>query len=494
MTRSFPSIDDESQLFSDSIVTALRERVGGHIVDTAHSSLEEALAATPAFGVLEVRTLWERTTTWEIDKPVRVVFAGPGEIRMAADVSAVRVKAADVSLQSHRLTGLGGAGTAAGIEVGAVARFRSQGGSISSFSKYGIVATGADSLVIQENELTDIAYAGVMLLSCRDGIVSRNRVRNVLQPAPFTNSYGIAASRDSSRSLADAPRSARIRIEGNLIDGVPKWEGIDTHAGSDISIVGNTVINTNVGIALVPGVGTDGVDLYGPQGCLVSGNVIDSTVTNGSRGSGIQIVGAGTTLGAPTEAAAACVVTGNTVRRHGKEAGGANDGAISAYNTVGLVVSANSIIEGGVRGVHLYHDNQRGIVSSNTFVDTWSDTVAYTAAVHVSSTFNTMTLSGNIVARGVKTAAKVNDRGLFVGTGTSNGITDLTNDFDLCTTPVADTGNVSSVRMRAKKFGAYGVTPVTQPTVTGSVASGAAVKSLLAALATEGLIVNGSVD
>jgi hypothetical protein len=457
MGRQVFTVDDVTKLPPQGVLDALGGALGSPIIDSAFASLEDALAATPAYGVLEIRTSRERTAPWEVTKPCRIVFTRGGSITMTANVSAIRVKSSDVTLQAPRLIGAGGFGSAAGIEVDAVSRFRVLGGSISAFSKYGIVATGADIFAVQDVDFADIAYAGVMLLSCRDGLVSRNRVRNVIQPAGYTNSYGIAASRDSSRSLADAPRSSRIRIEGNLIDGVPKWEGIDTHAGTEISIVGNTVLNTNVGIALVPGVGTDGADLLAPQNCLVSGNVIDSTVTDGSRSSGIQVVGAGDTIGTPIEAALGCIVTSNTIRRHGKEAGGANDGAITAYTTVGLVVATNTLVESGVRGVHLYHDNQRALVMGNTVVDTWSESVAYAAAVHLSSTYNSVTLSGNVVGRGSKTAAKVNDRGLFVATASNNSVTDLTNDFDACTTPVADTGSVSAIRQRAKRVGFFGV-------------------------------------
>jgi len=101
-----------------------------------------------------------------------------------------------------------------------------------------------------------------------------------------------------------------------------------------------------------------------------------------------------------------------------------------------------------------------------------------------------MTVSGNVVSRGTKTATKVSDRGLFVGTATNNAIADSGNDFDLCTTPVADTGNVSSWRMRAKRFGAFGAKPAIRPGVSGSVADGSAQKSLIAALTTLGWIDN----
>ena len=492
MVTRLVGVDPATGKLPDVVLDNLNNRYNQRVIDTQYPSLEEALAATPTGGTLEVRSTWSRAIPFVVGKPCSVLFRGGGSITTTTNSTTIQVAADDVRIDAPRLAGTGSASAGIGVavSVGAYKRTEITRAKVTGYNKYGFYLEGATDFVLQSNDVSDIAYGGIMMVSCATGVVQGNRVRNITQPAGFLNSYGIAATRDSSKTITASPRSSQILITNNVVDGVPKWEGIDTHAGTEITISYNTVRNTNVGIALVPGVGIDGNDLYGAQNCIVTCNVIDSTMSDGSRSSGIQVVGAGVTLGSPIEASTGCSVTNNTIRRHGKEAGGANDGAIALYYTSGIIVAQNSLIESGVRGIHLYHDNQHGTITGNTFIDTWSDTVAYTAAVHVSSTFNSMSLSGNTVARGSKTATKVNDRGLFVGTSASNTISEGFNDFDTCTTPVADTGNVSTLRLRSKKVGAYGVTPVEQQTVSGAIGDGTALKSLLTALAAEGWIKN----
>jgi hypothetical protein len=489
------SADSDSGKLPDVVLFHLDDRYNQRVIDTQYSSLDSALQATPIGGVLEIRSPRTVTSPFVVNKACQIVMSQAGSITTTANISAVQVTADDVLITGGSILGPGSgtAGVGTAIEIKSAKRARIVGVKISGFSKYGILMDSVSDFLVEGCDLSDIAYGGVMMLSCTSGTLERNRVRNITQPSGFVNSYGIAATRDSSKTVTASPRSAQILISNNLIDGVPKWEGIDTHAGTEITITNNVVRNTNVGIALVPGVGTDGADLYGAQNCLVSGNIIDSTMSDGSRSSGVQIVGAGITLGSPIEAASGCVVTNNTVRRHGKEAGGANDGAITMYNTMGAVVSANTVIEGGVRGIHVYHDNQRATIFGNTLIDAWSDTIVYSTAIHISSTFNTVSIGMNVAGRGTKSAAKVNDRGLFVATGTSNTITDLSNDFDSCTTPVADTGNVSSIQQRAKKVGYFGATPVVRPSGTPSAATDATttqalVNDLRAKLMSLGLI------
>lgn len=111
-------------------------------------------------------------------------------------------------------------------------------------------------------------YSGVMVLS-------GDRVKvndNVIEDAPLTdgvaNVYGIAIS-DTVNTVA--ARSTNVQVTGNVISLID-WEGIDTHGGDAVSIVGNTVLGCPRGIALVTGNVTR---LVAPTRCLVVGNTVD---------------------------------------------------------------------------------------------------------------------------------------------------------------------------------------------------------------------------
>jgi parallel beta helix pectate lyase-like protein len=127
-------------------------------------------------------------------------------------------------------------------------------------------------------------YSGVMVLS-------GDRVKvndNVVEDAPLTtgvpNVYGIAVS-DLTNTLAG--RSTNVQISGNVVSLID-WEGIDTHGGDVISIVGNTVLGCQHGIALVTGNATR---IVAPTRCLVVGNTVDGAGARRPLGHGIGLDG-----------------------------------------------------------------------------------------------------------------------------------------------------------------------------------------------------------
>lgn len=127
-------------------------------------------------------------------------------------------------------------------------------------------------------------YSGVMVLS-------GDRVKvndNVIEDAPLTvgvpNVYGIAVS-DLTNTAAG--RSTNVQVTGNVVSLID-WEGIDTHGGDAISIVGNTVLSCQHGIALVTGNATR---IVAPTRCLVVGNTVDGAGARRPLGHGIGLDG-----------------------------------------------------------------------------------------------------------------------------------------------------------------------------------------------------------
>lgn len=400
-------------------------------LDSDHASLEDALAATPMGGTLEVRGSWSRTTPWIIDKPSRVRFARGGSITTTAAVTAIRITSSFVALEKPTI--VGAAATAAtghgihaqGTESARLHHITITDPDISLIGHTAVRAEHIDWLTVQGGDIRDIAYAGILGMSCADGLVEKVSIRNVTQTG-YVNSYGIAVDRDESKSLADAPRTTRFTISDCLIDGVPNWEGIDTHGGTSITITRNRVYNTNVGIALVPG-RLSGTAAHSPRDVIVRDNTIDSRVTDGSRSNGIQCIGAMTGGAGSTPAEwATAIIEGNTIKRHGKQAtlGSEEAGGMYLRATKGAQVRGNRMIESGCSGILLGHTNTDVSLSDNTIEDSWTNSAAYAAAVILQSTHNTATISGTKYMRGSKSATNVNSRGLQSVTDPTNVVTD----------------------------------------------------------------------
>lgn len=480
---------------------ALGGRASTVVVDSDFATFAAALAATPAGGVLEVRRSYSVSTPLVIDKPCVVRFAQGGQITASAGHGIV-ITASGVTLERARILGSGSgtAGTACGIRaIGAasapITGLRLIQPTVSGMDRCGIHLEHVTDFALEWAAVSDIAYAGIMLLSCVNGKISGGSVTNITQPTGFVNSYGIAVTRNSAQSVTDAPRSSRITIDGVLVSGVTAWEGIDTHGGTDLAILANRIYSCRVGIALVPSADEFGADVYAPQRCLVAGNTVDAQVSDGSRSNGVQVVGAGAAIGAAVEAASGCVVVNNTIIDHGNQGSASSNeaGAILAYYTQGLIVASNTLVRPGVCGVHLYHTNSGLLLAGNVIEDAWTNAAALTACVYVRSSSNSFTTSNTRIVRGAKTATVVNGRGLSVSTTTSNDIADSGgNNWSAATLATSGASTLMRYRVDAPLVGFFSAPPVAKPTVTGSRGGNAAVASLIAALAGLGLITDST--
>lgn len=464
-------------------------------VDSDYPSLEAALTATSDGGTLEVRTAWTRTAPWVVAKTVTVEFARSGRITVtAASTDAIQVKASGVTLRRPYIVGAGAATAGTGCGISAIGTAAApitdlaiERPHVDSYDKYGIYLENVTDYSITTPAISNIAYAGIMQISCIRGEIRRGSVRTITQPTGFTNSYGIAMSRDSTKTLTDSPRSQSIKVDGTLVSGVPLWEGIDTHGGADLTITSCRVENCNVGIALVASQ-SGGADTYAPLRVTALGNTIDSGVTDGSRSNGIQLVGAGATVGSPVEAASGCVILGNTIIGHGNQAVSTSQaGAIISYFTSKCVIANNTTVAPGFCGIHVYHTNAALTVTGNSVEDAWSNAQAFTAILYVRSNFNSLNVGSTRVIRGSVSATQVNSRGLQVSAGTTNNtVNDLAgNEWANCALP-------SSGAAGTLMTGFYGTPPVVKPAVSGAKGSNAALASLLSQLAALGLITDST--
>lgn len=425
------------------------------VVDTGYASLEDALAATPAGGVLELRGVHNRAATFTVDKPCTIRFAQGAKITTSlSSIAAVTVTASDVTLDGPVLigTGSGVAGTGRGISaVGAlgseIRNLRVLNPQITQFSEYGMYLEFCDGFQVEDVSIASIAYAGISLASCANGVIRGGTVTNIVQPSGFLNSYGITASRrtNSPSELAAFPRSRNIVVNGMTIDGVPLWEGLDTHGGENIEFSGNTVRNCLVGIAIVASSNNAGVSTYAPLGVKVTGNTVVGA-GDGSNSAGIWFIGTA------TEYATGSIVDNRVVDAGGDTASAGNNwGGIAIDRTSSLKIAVNTLVRCAVAGIHVIAGNVGTQIASNVVEDVYSNASGICAAVYVRSSPNSILVTGTEIVRGTKTATRVNNEGIRCN-ASSTQHDGGGNQWSLATTPV-----VNGTVLRSS---AYGAAPV----------------------------------
>lgn len=464
----------------------------GRVDDRGYATLQEAVDATPAGGRLDISRAWTLTVPVIITKPLRLSCVHEGFITTSgAGTHGFVVTANDVTFDRVRLTGTGAdvAGTAsairaAGSEASPIRNLAILNCSIRDFNKYAIEATSIREFTISGNVIENIAYGAIMVLAGINGHITANTIKNLVQPAGFVNSYGIAMTRNSGQNLDLSPRSSDIVCSGNIIDGVSKWEAIDTHGGENLTIINNRITNAFIGIALVPCRNEVGNATYAPRNIIVASNLLDSGKIDGTARAGIQLIGCITTVDNVVEYASA-IISDNIVRNFGTENTGAQAG-IFLQATRGAIVSKNRVVNGSPNGLNLNNNNQGTLVLDNTFIDSWTNTAAFTSAVYVAGLHQSITVQGNRAVADGRTAKLVNNRGLFISNALSSP--DVTvqygsNHFNACTLPIVDSPanqKITEQRVEASKISFYpGTPPVTRQSVAAPATDAATAQTLI---------------
>lgn len=450
-------------------------RASNVVYDADFSSLEEALAAVPTGGTLEVGSFHKRQTAFIVDKSVVIRFVGRGSIHVrSASEAAIAITASDIRLEDVVLRGAGGHVLDVGDGIRAIGtadapltRIQILRPQISEFSKHGILFEHVHEFRVSDVDVRRCGYAGIMLISAVGGSVSRGLIKDILQPDGWVNSYGVAVTRRTAGSIEDMDvRSRDVRIEGLTVDGVRKWEALDTHAGENITFRENAVYNSFVGIAIVGSKGDRGDEIvYAPLNCHVIDNTLKAAA-DGTAGRGIIFAGAAGALGKPVELATGRIA-GNIVQGFGAagDASGASAGAgIQIYGTAGISVLDNLVIEPASVGIDLHHDNYGAKAVGNTIIDVWSDSSRLCSAITLRSLYNKVAISGTSIVRMNREAVMVNDRGLTISGSPTNVVLDGGgNDWSQAVTrATVDAGLATESRNYATKAGFYGVPPVPQ--------------------------------
>lgn len=364
-----------------------------------------------------------------ISKPT--VIYGPGAtLNWGADTddpSGIRIVSSNVTICGVTLDGpqyLTSAGTQHGIYAyGAdssnyISNINIQNCIFTNWGFYGIYLKYVSNFKANFNRITNCYYGGIVGLSCEHGSMSINDINNIVATP---NAYGIMASRDTSDSLVTDPRSDNIDIIGNTIRNVVYWEGIDTHAGSNITIYGNRVLGCKHGIVATPANDASAEATWAPIGITIVGNTIDSQVTDGTAGSGIIFTGAHDGTSTVNEYGTG-TISGNTVKGYGLESNTLGN-AVYIHTTQGLTVTGNTIQDSGNTGILMSHDNVGFSVTGNTIVDVWSETYTDPKGIDFNDVNNVGYVGGNNFYTGDKSATYKNIYAIYIANSSGTYIT-----------------------------------------------------------------------
>ena len=265
--------------------------------DTA--AIQSAITAASSGGVVYFPSgTFKVVGTVSVAKPL--TLTGPGVLYKSSTGSALLdVSSSDVTLRGLTLQNIGTSGTAVDGTYAVYVHGPTYSSPLSDiviencriidWAHSGIWAVNVTRMLVRGNRIRNLMYAGVMLLSATDSSVTHNRVSDLVQKTPVVNTYGIAVSDVEN---TDAGRSRNVIIANNIVKNVTQWEGIDTHGGVGILVIGNTVVGCYDGIAMVSG---NAERITAPRNVVVTGNIIDPTGAVSPR-SAIRLFGNSTEL------------------------------------------------------------------------------------------------------------------------------------------------------------------------------------------------------
>lgn len=354
-----------------------------------------------------------------------ITLRGGATLTTGSNASAqMRVQASNVTIEGLRIVNVGAGTTYQPASYGIRAGGTSVADMIDGLTLRGVTfveqaghafwADFARNIVIEDCRVERFARGAFMFLSCDRIWTQRNLVDTATMPrSPSNVAYGFAFTRDTTRPIAETPRTSNFHCYDNEVRNIPAWEGIDTHAGIYGWIKRNKLSNVFQPIMVGGAKNEAGVDTYGPRYVSIEDNIMESGVDDGTYRPGIIVEGVGPT-GGTVGGAISCKVVGNTVIGHGEQAA-SNQGGIQAYHTDRLTIADNDLDRCSVGGILLINDNKTFIIRDNKIRDVWANAdTARPPAIGVTSVNNTGYITGTSTSRGTKVAPRVNERGIYV--------------------------------------------------------------------------------
>lgn len=275
---------------------------------------------------------------------------------------------------------------------------------IDSWGGRGVWVKFVDKYDIKDNIIQNINQSGVSDWSSKNGNIYGNYIYN-LTGSPHL-SYGIAITKQVAL-LTTAPVSKDINIENNIMSTFV-WEAIDIRGANRVNITGNNIYGGLRAINCGPA-SNGTTSLYPPTNVNITGNTMDSGVTDGSTEHGIRFAGYATDQ-------ATGVISGNNLIGYGAE-NSSNSGGITISDTNGLEISGNRIDKCSPKGIMIYEDNIGFNITGNTIVDPWTETtVGDNSAIGTQTAAGTLNgyIGGNSFLINDKSATYVLSRGITI--------------------------------------------------------------------------------
>jgi len=226
-----------------------------------------------------------------------------------------------------------------------------------------IAATRVQNLWIGNNVIRNFLVYGILASSSYNFSIARNNIYSCDQTGA-ANAYGISAT---GNVAAGFPQQ-RNRIEANVIDGIPSWDGIMSHQVTNIVIFGNIISDVRCGIDL-----TTSDEIIGD--CTISLNQITLTTTDTFAGAAALHQGILVTGESPAATVDGVIITGNIIiganSMTGYAFGGNCRGAIGVENATNTMIADNIIrgmgnIDTSYSGVFVFKPGANVSVDNNT--------------------------------------------------------------------------------------------------------------------------------
>jgi len=268
---------------------------------------------------------------------------------------------------------------------------------ITGWSSYGVFFNYTNGGLIENCDFVSIGYSAVGGCSCSDLAIRANRINYVGPGTAGGDAYGIFVDRFDGTSETEEPRSYRCVIEGNSVRNVQagsgnNGQGIDTHAGIDFRIIGNSIYHCEVGIAITSSK-ISGTQALAPKRCIVQGNTISWADTGFGIGYGIIVSGANNS-GTPVEYAQGIVIADNSINGHGISNVG-TAGVIVLQFTKEAVVKGNSLFRPVCNGILLNLYNYGVCVTGNSIADPHDDDYKVPSCIAILGNYNTGFIGSN---------------------------------------------------------------------------------------------------
>jgi len=282
----------------------------------------------------------------------------------------------------------------------------------------GIAATRVQNLWIEKCTIRNFLVYGILASSSYNFSIARNNIYSCDQ-AGAANAYGISAT----GNVAAGSPQLRNRIEGNMIVGVPSWDGIMSHQVSNIVISGNLISDVRCGIDLTT---SDEVI----NDIVISNNQVTLTTTDTFAGAAALHNGILVTAESPAVTVQGVVISNNIIiganKMTGYTYGGNNRGAIGLENVANATVIGNIIrdlgnIDTSYGGVFLYKPGDSVTVTKNTFSGSFAGHPITVQQLDGSATCDQLSLTGNKAKSTATPSAHIR---FFSGAFTNLSVTD----------------------------------------------------------------------